>query len=120
MAIIFATADSAWYADLAKQTGSVLSRSKKPSQGTVAFLAMKPEGDTTVNLGVAGSKPMLVHDALYKPDKVHFVDMLGVQVQPGTSAREGVHSMLSYIANDVMGDAAIVLAIDAPQPIADS
>jgi hypothetical protein len=116
LVIVFAPADSAWFADLAKQTSLVLSRSKKPNQGSIAFLATKPEGDTTISLGVTGSKPLLVHDALYKFDKTHLVDLLGVRVESATSARGTVHSLLGYIASDVQGDAAIILAIDAASP----
>ena len=116
MALLFVPRDSAWYADLAKQAGLVLSRSHKPALGSIAFLAVKPEGDTTVMLGVAGGKPMLLHDALYKADKERLIDLLGVRVEAGTSARETVHSLLTYMASDVQGDAAIVLAIEAPTP----
>lgn len=116
LVVLFSPADSAWYAEVAKQTRLVLSRSKKPNQGSIGFLATKPEGDTTIALGVTGNKPLIVHDALYKFDKTHFVDVMGVHVEPGTSARGIVHALLGYIASDVQGDAAIILAVDAPSP----
>jgi hypothetical protein len=117
LVMIFAPHDSAWYADVAKQTGLVLSRSRKEPQGTIGFLAVKPEGDSTLTLNVGTGRTVLVHDALYKVDKTRYIDLLGVAVDGGVSASETVHALLKYMATDVMGEAAIVLAIDAPTPV---
>jgi hypothetical protein len=121
LVLVFANADSAWYSELAKTTGLQLSRSRKVDQGTIAFLAGKPVGDTTLTVAVQGGSPLLIHDALYEVEKDRFVDLMAVRAEAGTPAREAVRALLGYLGSDVMGTASLVLTVKAgSQPLSDS
>jgi hypothetical protein len=121
VALIATRADTAWVRELATQLQLVSTRPGKAGDFTLAFLAFKPVGDTTLTLNVEGGGAVRLHDALYNVDKVRRLDLMTAIFQPGTSARHGVLALLNYIATDVGGTAAVALAVQAPNPaVADS
>lgn len=121
LALIATREDTAWVRQLAQQMKLVSTRPGRAGDYTLAFLAFKPVGDTTLTLNVDGGGSIRMHDALYNIDKVRKLDLMTVIFQPGTSTRNGVRTLLNYIATDVAGDAAVALAIQAPtQAVGDS
>ncbi len=120
LVLVSATADSAWFAELARQTGLVLSGPGRADSLGLAFLAAKPVGDTTATLAVANAAPVTLHDALYQPQKERYLDLLEVHI-PGGSAHDVAQALLRYVASDVMSASAVVLAMTSPDPaLADS
>jgi hypothetical protein len=81
---------------------------------SLAFLAGKPVGDTTLALPLEGGGSVVVHDALYRVDKRRHLDLLALRIQSNAEVRPAVQALLRYVATDVMSDAAVVLAIDVP------
>lgn len=121
LVLIVSPADSAWFTQVARGTSLHLSGPTGPAPVRMGFLAAKPVGDTTLTLNVSGGRPLLVHDALYQPSKNRHVDLMLVRIDTGTSAAAAAHSLLTYVATDVMQNAAVVLGLVAPSPaIADS
>jgi len=110
-----ATRDSAWFAEIA--TAAVLQQSGPGRTGdrALGFLTNNLEllGDTSIVLG-AGEGRLHMHDALYQIDDYRYLDLLAVRIEPGTEVRPAVRALTSYIATDVMSNAAVALAIDAP------
>jgi hypothetical protein len=121
LALVATREDTAWLRQLAEQTELVSTRPGRAGDYTLAFLAFKPVGDTTLTLNVDGGGSIRLHDALYNIDKVRKLDLMTAVFQPGTNTRNGVRTLLNYIATDVMGDAAVALAVQAPtQAVGDS
>jgi hypothetical protein len=112
--LISTTRDSVFVRELATQLKLVPTRPGRINDQTVAFLAGKPEGDTTLTLKTASGGSIRMHDALYKLDKFRWLDLMTVVVEPNTSAREVVRTLLNYIATDVKSDAFTAMAIHAP------
>jgi len=112
--LISAPADSAWFAEVASLARLTLSGPGNAGSVSLAFLGSEPLGDTTIALPVSGGRPLIVHDALYKVDDYRFLDLLAVRIEPGTPIRPAVRALTSYIATDVMSNAAVAMAIDAP------
>jgi hypothetical protein len=121
LALIATREDSSWVRALAEQTQLVSTRPGRAGDYTLAFLAFKPVGDTTLTLNTDGGGIIRLHDALYQVDKYRKLDLMTAIFNAGTGAREGVRTLLNYIATDVGGDAAVALAIQAPtQAVGDS
>ena len=115
-ALLAAPADSAWFAEVARQAGLELSGPGRAGPSALAFLGRKPLGDTTVALPVAGGPALVVHDALYAVDRGRYLDLLALRLEPGTPVRAAVRAFLDYVATDVMANAAVAVAIEAPSP----
>ena len=113
-ALITTPRDSAWVRELATQVGLVSTRPGRVNNQTLAFLASKPEGDTTLVLKAASGGNIHMHDALYKLDKYRWLDLMTIIVEPGVPAREATRALLSYIATDVKADAVTAMAIHTP------
>ncbi len=112
--LLAAPADSAWFAEVAGLARLTLSGPGNAGTVSLAFLGSEPLGDTTIALPVPGNRPLIVHDALYKLDNYRYLDLMAVRIEPGTEVRTAVRALTSYIATDVMSNAAVALAIDAP------
>ena len=113
-ALISTTRDSAWVRELASQVRLTSTRPGRVSGRTLAFLAGKPEGDTTLTLKAASGGDIRMHDALYKLDKYRWLDLMTIIVEPGVPAREATRALLNYIATDVKPDAVTAMAIYTP------
>src|SRR6185369_2220267 len=88
---------------------------------TLAFLAFKVEGDTTLTLTVEGGGAIRLHDALFNIDKNRTLDLMTAVIEPNTSVLNGVKALLNYIATDVGGTSAVALAVQAQnQAVGDS
>jgi len=117
--LLAAPGDSAWFDEVAQRSSLSLSGPGRAGNLSLAFLATKPIGDTTLVLPLPNGGGLSVHDALYKVDKTRFLDLLALRIEPGTDAREAVRALLAYVATDVMPNAAVVLAIDMPDEATD-
>jgi hypothetical protein len=112
--LLAAPADSAWFAEVARSAKLSLSGPGKAGGVSLAFLAGKPVGDTTLALPLEGGGSVVVHDALYRVDKRRHLDLLALRIRSAAEVRPAVQALLRYVATDVMSDAAVVLAIDVP------
>jgi hypothetical protein len=117
VAIISSNKDSAWFADVATRAGLKSSRPGRAGNSVFAFIGPTAIGDTTLSLKVAGGGEIRVHDALYRIDKNRRLDLLAVKVEPGVNLTESMKSLLQYVSTDVMANAAVILAIEPPNPI---
>lgn len=121
LALILTPNDTAWLRQVAQQTQLISTRPGRLGELTAAFLAFKPEGDTTLALNVASGGRVQLHDALYNIDKERRLDLMTAVIEPGTSTQGAVRSLLEYVATDVMSIAVGVLAVQAPSAaVADS
>jgi len=115
LVLLSAPRDSAWFAQVAAQTGLTLSGPGQTGASGLALLSrLEVLGDTALVLSVADSGKLHVMDALYEVDKSRHLDMMLMEIPTGTSAREAVRSLLSYYATDVGGTAAVLLALRSP------
>lgn len=118
LVLLAGAADSAWFAEVAQRTEKELSGPGDAGTTSLAFLAGKPVGDTTLALSMEGGGRFVVHDALYTVDKSRFLDLLATRADSGVDLRSFVRALLQYVATDVMPHAAVVLAVDVADPAA--
>ena len=114
LALISTPRDAGWVLELATLVKLVPTRPGRVNDTTLAFLATKPEGDTTLTIKAASGGNIRMHDALYKIDKTRWLDLMTIVVEPGTPAREAARALLNYIATDVKSDAVTAMAVMAP------
>jgi hypothetical protein len=114
LVLLAAPGDSAWFAEVARESRLTLSGPGDAGGISLGFLAAAPLGDTTIALPLMGGGSIVVHDALYKVDKHRYLDLLALRVGGVAEARPAAQALLRYVATDVMSDAAVVLAIDVP------
>lgn len=115
VAFVFGPPDTAWYGAIAQSTGRTLSGPAIMPDVGMAFLAMKPVGDTVVDLRYDGGTFRLL-DALYEIDKHRPLDLLALRVAEPRNARPIIASLLKYVAHDVDPTAAVALAVVVPSP----
>jgi hypothetical protein len=128
LALVVTRQDTSWVRQLAQQLQLISTRPGKAGEYTVAFLGLKPIGDTTLTLPVRGGGGVRLHDALFNVDKVkkptdpsRQLDLMLAVLEPGTNARLAVDTLLHYIASDVGGTAAVILGVQVPnQAVGDS
>ncbi len=121
LALVAAPADSAWFAAAARAANLHLSGPIAAANTRLAFLAMKPTGDTTVTVKLASGRNLVLHDALYQPQKKRYVDLMLARADSGAAASEIARSLLTYAAGDVMQNAAVIMGlITRPAAVADS
>lgn len=111
-----AQADSSWFDQVAAQTQLELSGPGQAGTTALAVLAGPPVGDTTIALPVPGDRPLVIHDALYEVDDERFLDLLALRIESAERARRALHAFLEYVATDVYAEAAVVVAVDVPDP----
>ena len=116
IAFVTGPADSAWFADLAAAAGLQVSGPAVAGDVGVAFLAWEAEGDTTLGLPLEGGGSLTVQDALYTVDDDRFLDLMAVHLPAGAEPRAAARALLGYVATDVMGSVAVVLAVSADEP----
>jgi hypothetical protein len=114
LVLLAAEADSAWFAEVARQSRLTLSGPGDAGGVALAFLAGAPVGDTTVALPLETGGSVVLHDALYRVDKQRYLDLMALRVGSAAEVRPVVQALLKYVATDVMSTAAVVLAIDVP------
>jgi hypothetical protein len=124
LALLLTKQDSNWVRQLARQMQLESTRPGKQGDYTMAFLAGKPLGDTTLTINLRAGGAVRIHDALYNVDNVkkptdpsRKLDLMLVMLDPGTNVRLAVDTLLDYIANDVGGTSAVVLAVHTPTPV---
>lgn len=113
--LLTAPRDSTWLADVATQSGLKLTRPGRTGPMTLALLTkLEVLGDTALFRTVPGGGTLHIKDALYKVDKDRVIDLMLVSFTDVVSVREGVRTLLNYIATDVGGTSGVVLGVDAP------
>jgi hypothetical protein len=114
IALIAADRDSAWFAELAAASGLDLSGPGRTGARGIAFLTrMELVGDTSLALSVATGGAIHMHDALYRAAGRRLVDLMYVRYENVTDLREATRTLLEYVATDVGGNVALLLAIEA-------
>jgi hypothetical protein len=114
LVLLAAQADSAWFAEVARQSKLTLSGPGLAGGVALAFLASTPLGDTTVTLPLETGGSIVLHDALYRVDKHRYLDLMALRVGSLGEVRPAAQALLRYVATDVMTSAAVVLAVDVP------
>lgn len=117
VALITGPADSAWIASVAGIAELTVSGPATTAEGTMAFLAGEPVGDSTVVLTYDGGS-LTVHDALYEVKDDRFLDLLVFRIGGEAMARPAIAALLQYMATDVMNSAAVVMAVEVPSAAA--
>jgi hypothetical protein len=113
--LLSAPRDSAWLSDVATQSGLKLTRPGHTGPSTLALLTkLESLGDTALQRAVPGGGTLHMKDALYKVDNDRTIDLMLVSFTDVVSVREGVRTLLNYVATDVNGTSGVVLGIDAP------
>lgn len=125
VAFVGTDGDSAWFAATAATARLTLSGpavdpvharlgggSTRSAPALFGFLAWEPAGDTTLLLDADGSR-ILVHDALYRTDLGKALDFIIAWVPSGADPRVTARTLMTYVATDVMHDAALLLALHA-------
>jgi hypothetical protein len=118
LVLLTADRDSAWFADIAERTGLALSGPGRTGSRSMAFLTdgLTLLGDTSLVLGLASGGVMHMHDALYEIGKDRLIDLMLIDLEAVTDLRDGVRTLLSYIATDVGNNVPLILAVQAPTP----
>jgi hypothetical protein len=121
LVFISADRDSAWLESVATAVKLKLSGPGRTSGRSLAFMTnLEVLGDTSLVLNVPGGGKVHMHDALLKVDKTRNLDMMMVRFD-APDVRAATNTLLGYIATDVGGDAALLIAIDGPTvQVADS
>lgn len=119
--LLSADGDSAWFAGVAASSGLELSGPGRTSDRGLGFLTnLEVLGDTSMVLGVEGGGAVHMHDALYRVSGERYLNLMLVHFD-APDLRAAVRTLLLYVANDVMANAAVLLAIDGATPaVADS
>ena len=119
-AILSAPRDSAWLASAAARAGLQMTRPGRVGNTSYVFFGPKAIGDTLHVIRVSSGGTIRLHDALFKIDKNRNLDLILARFDSIANIQDGVRHLLAYVAKDVSGNAALLLAIDAPQQLTDS
>ncbi|HEX6693646.1 MAG TPA: hypothetical protein VF035_02970 [Longimicrobiales bacterium] len=120
--LLVADRDSAWFADVATQTGiPVDGPGYTGGPGMAFFTRLEVLGDTTLTVPIDAGGRLHIHDALFEVSEGRNLDLMIVSFAEATSARDGVRTLLKYIATDVGGTSSVLIGLTAPsQAVADS
>jgi hypothetical protein len=117
LVLLVSERDSAWFADVAKQTQLELSGPGRTGPRGMGFLTgLKLLGDTSLVLGLQGGGRMYMHDALYEIEENRLLDLMLIDLGDAPDLREGVRTLLSYIATDVGNNVPLILGVQTPTP----
>jgi hypothetical protein len=112
--LLAANRDSSWFEAVASQARLDASRTGVLDGRGYAFLSrLELIGDTTLALAVPEGGTVNMHDALYRVDQHRYINTMTVRVD-APDLRAAVRSLMSYIADDVMGHASVLIAVDGP------
>ncbi len=115
IALVTADRDSAWFAEVASGAGLELSGPGHTGPHSMAFLTsqLKLLGDTSIVLLVPSGGRIHMHDALYEIAENRQIDLMMVDVDGVQDVRDGVRTLLMYIASDVGNSVPLVLGVSA-------
>lgn len=120
IAFVTAERDSAWFAEVAGASGLGLSGPGHTGPRSLAFLTnLELLGDTSIVLLVPSGGRIHMHDALYEVDEDRNLDLMLVDMDGARDLRDGVRTLLQYIASDVGNSVPLMLAVTAPQTMVD-
>lgn len=120
LALIAADRDSAWFADVAARAGLELSGPGTTGPTGLAFLTSLPIlGDTSIVLLPPSGGRIHMHDALFEVDEDRTIDLMAIDVEGVQDVRDGVRTLLSYIASDVGNSVPLILAVSSPATAVD-
>jgi len=118
IAMVTASQDSTWLAEVATNARLQLSGPGTTSGRSLAFMTnIELLGDTALVLGVDGGGYVHMHDALYQIDEYRNLDLMTVRLD-APDVRAAARTLLSYIATDVGADVALIIALEAATPAA--
>lgn len=119
LVLLAADQDSSWFAQVAASAQLGLSGPGTTGGTGLALLSnLKLLGDTALAIAIEGGGQLHMQDALYEIDKNRHLDLMLVRLDPEAPLRASVRTLLGYIATDVGGAASVLLAIEAPSPMA--
>ena len=113
-ALLSASQDSAWLAAAAARAGLQMTRAGSVGDHNFVFFGPAALGDTTHVITVRSGGSVRLHDALFELDNNHRLDMILARFDSITDVREGVRSLLAYIAKDVSGNVPLLLGVETP------
>jgi hypothetical protein len=115
LVLVTAERDSAWFAELATAVGLELSGPGHTGPRSMAFLTgLKLLGDTSIVLVPESGGRIHMHDALYEISENRQLDLMLVDVDGVQNLRDGVRTLLMYIASDVGNNVPLVMGVSAP------
>lgn len=120
LGLVAARADSAWFISTARTAGLQLTGPGRMTPVRLAFMGLKPVGDTTVTLSLGGGRVLTIFDALYQPEKHRSVDLMLARVDTGIAAQVVSNALVKYFSTDVSQGAALILGVIAPAAVSDS
>lgn len=113
LVLLSAERDTAWFESVAAAAQLQLSGPGQTSGRGLAFLtSLELLGDTSLALAVEGGGQVHMHDALYRVDDDRYIDLMLVRLD-ASDLRAAVRALLGYIATDVGGSSAVLLALEA-------
>ncbi len=120
--LVEANADSAWFAELSRQTGLTMSGPSIEAGVGFAYLAgAAPLGDTIIAIPVGSGGAVVLHDALYELGEGALLDFISFRADTTSDPYALVQAFLRYMATDVMTNVPLVLGVEAAAPtLADS
>lgn len=111
--------DSAWFAEVAEQTGLALTGPGLTGDRALGFLSrLELLGDTSMVLPVPEGGQLHMHDALYRIDRDRVLDLMYIRMEDPIDIGAATRTLLEYIATDVGSTAALMLAVESPRPAA--
>ena len=120
--LLVADRDSAWFSDVSAQTGIPIDGpGYTGGPGMAFFTHLKVIGDTTLTIPIEAGGKLHVHDALFEVAEGRDLDLMIVSFAEAASARDGVRTLLQYIATDVGGTSSVLIGLVSPsQAVSDS
>jgi hypothetical protein len=116
LVLLTADGDSAWFTELATAVGLELSGPGHTGKRGMAFLTnLKLLGDTSIVLAPESGGRIQMHDALYEISENRHLDLMLVDVDGVENLRDGVRTLLMYIASDVGNNVPLVMGVSAPR-----
>jgi hypothetical protein len=120
LVLVSAERDSAWFSELASAVGLGLSGPGRTGPRGMAFLTgLELLGDTSIILQLESGERIHMHDALYEIGEDRQLDLMMVDFDAVTNLREGVRTLLMYIATDVGNNVPLVMGVSAATTAAD-
>lgn len=106
--------DTTWYRQVAEAARLTPTRPGVIEGRGFAFMSnLELLGDTTLTLNVPEGGTIAMHDALYRVDQHRYLNTMTVRMD-APDLRAAVRALFGYIASDVMGNAALLVAVDGP------
>lgn len=115
IAFVTADRDTAWFGEIATQTGLELSGPGRTGRNGLAFYTnLKILGDTSIVLLIPSGGRVHMHDALFEISEDRNIDLMFIDVDGVEDLRDATRTLLSYIATDVGNNIPLIIGVAAP------